>query len=568
MVRGRNDRNIRQGNSRGYGNNSPQPSVLTTIHHLRTEGYDVSDLMRQHEEKHRSFNTIIDGLRNEGYDVTDLVQQHNAKHPCCGVVSGPCGHDGSPSGGGPALGQLEVGGSFAPDSGQTRNTATDIPGIDQANTGGVVPGFGQTGNTAEPGERLPVRQTPSFGSGKGGITAHHRQDNKGHRGNKHYGGVSNPKPKASALSKHIQDYQGFLESQVAPTMAPESAPWGITWATGARMVEYVDERGQTATDIVNTSVYGGDQSRFACKADGNVIMGKARLPIDASELAQDVLKSTPCSEYIITIQPVQPERLESIKSKATMTRTVTHDRSGPDGKPLFTPGYVPVKRIDKCASCGSTTHLLATCLRAVRGFIAGCPICNSQTHSVDDCRGFKEMSLAEKVQLLVTKRGNMPAIWSKAKWYMLLHEYCGTAEFKDAEDITAFPWSTAFTKRFVSKDGGKSLAEGQKKFDAGEQTNGTMEVDPATSSYEAIFELYWKKNHIWPPNLGHLDAAIAAALAKPEAPYDNSNVNVMGSSDHTPGLMNKSLVKSVRYTIPITPQKAIQPEDSPKTLEV
>ncbi|KAM0339297.1 hypothetical protein ACHAPU_010976 [Fusarium lateritium] len=318
------------------------------------------------------FQAAMDRLRSDGFDVTGIEKQHEdrygaKKDPRGGDVSGPSDHDGSPSGGVPASGQTGAGGGFVSGFGQTSDTAAGSTGADQAkDSGGLVPGSGQDSNTAKnPGGWPPSRQPPrSSVSGRGGIQSYPHRGNKGQRGNKQYGGISKPSSQQPTVSSHGLKPKGFLQSQVDSQASSRHTPWEITWATRAHLIEYVDEAGRTATEVINTSVGGRDQSRFACSADRNSILAKGTTPRDAAELVEGLLKSTSCSGYTMILQPNQQDYIESVKSRATLTRTVYHDRRGPDGNPVIAPGFVPVKRVEKCGNCASITHIMANCLKS------------------------------------------------------------------------------------------------------------------------------------------------------------------------------------------------------------
>lgn len=102
------------------------------------------------------------------------------------------------------------------------------------------------------------------------------------------------------------------------------------------------------------------------------------------------------------------------------------------------------------------------------GTIKACPVCpNNGTHLADTCAAFDQLSIKEKVRLLVVSRGNMPAYNTRTSWYSYLEEYMKTP---GAEMPSSFPWTQAF-----SGDVGQLQKELDRTGDCSQ-----LPVDPAT----------------------------------------------------------------------------------------
>lgn len=76
-----------------------------------------------------------------------------------------------------------------------------------------------------------------------------------------------------------------------------------------------------------------------------------------------------------------------------------------------------------CDICLSKTHSLAQCLFAPRGYIIGCPMCNSRTHQVDHCNKYKRLLIEEKVKILISDRASLPPLLTDEPWDDLLWKY-------------------------------------------------------------------------------------------------------------------------------------------------
>ncbi|KAM0545569.1 hypothetical protein ACHAPJ_011269 [Fusarium lateritium] len=156
---------------------------------------------------------------------------------------------------------------------------------------------------------------------------------------------------------------------------------------------------------------------------------------------------------------------------------------------------------ENCIRCCSCTHTMPTCIEAVEGEVIGCPLCDSKTHLVDDCKIFKQMSLKEKFDVLVVSRANMAPFKTKSSWYFHLWNYLNSDESEGEPLPTAFPWSKEFAKAQSLDKRRNTIREIQKEFDAtGDEK--LLPVDPSTSSMEAIYKTFPELQDLpWPARL-------------------------------------------------------------------
>ncbi|KAF5644463.1 hypothetical protein F52700_2462 [Fusarium sp. NRRL 52700] len=140
-----------------------------------------------------------------------------------------------------------------------------------------------------------------------------------------------------------------------------------------------------------------------------------------------------------------------------------------------------------CANCGGQGHKLADCITTVRGYIKACILCDTDSHRTDDCDTFKELSLAEKVKLLVTDRAGKPGL---AQWSTLLYEFLEAKETRDIPPPTGFPWTVKFALEVFEGKHGKSVQDIQREFDATHDSK-VLPVDTTVRSLPDVWSYYW-----------------------------------------------------------------------------
>ncbi|RGP77296.1 hypothetical protein FLONG3_4594 [Fusarium longipes] len=147
----------------------------------------------------------------------------------------------------------------------------------------------------------------------------------------------------------------------------------------------------------------------------------------------------------------------------------------------------------RCVQCHSTEHFLKDCLFASCGYIIGCTLCNTLAHSVDDCQRFIDMSLKDKVRVLVHERAWRPVLKTAKPWWEYLREYALT---EDATIPLGFPWSCNFTIAKYDEDEGLYLPRLQRRWDQ-DHNEIHLVTDPMHKNGKAVALLYWY-GQIWP----------------------------------------------------------------------
>jgi hypothetical protein len=452
--------------------------------------------------------------RYRGLDLVTLQAQimrsNSTKSTGGGDVSGS-GHDGSSAGGT----------GIVPGSNQASNTGNKTG----PNPKPPGPGIGGFANAVSRGGK---GQTSSGGAGIApGSSQVSITDNTRHTG-------SNPKPSGSGIGNFApvvrhggRDRNSSVKGKSSGGISKEKYdkdkhPKGngqqsqasqalLTWVQESSEEVYFDEKtNRVAKRLVNNSIHGGHQERIGSIWHDS-IRGNVTSMEDVAELFTrgTQMYYPEVESFYVVITPVDDDHFNSVKANATRSSTTSSNGRDREGKVAIVPQFVtrePAVSRDECVICGKPSHDFTMCLKAPKGIIVGCPVCSSRDHKLDDCQAFNVMSLAEKVNAVVTQRGNMPAILSSKPWHMWLHEYCNSPGFAKTEAITAFPWSKQFAIKLHREQVGKKLPVLQASFDADPLQRELLPQDNATCSYEAIWKTYWKPAKLpWPQAIGDLD---------------------------------------------------------------
>ncbi|KAJ4251892.1 hypothetical protein NW762_011189 [Fusarium torreyae] len=201
----------------------------------------------------------------------------------------------------------------------------------------------------------------------------------------------------------------------------------------------------------------------------------------------------------LPVEPVFDDLEEFIKGEQVRLSTMhSTGRTGDSGRFAL---VSKKQQGEKCVRCSSHNHKLSKCIKAWEGNVVGCPLCNLESHLVDNCDKFEQMSLKEKVDVVVVSRGNMAPLRTKSPWYFHLWNYLGSEESEGIPLPTVFPWSEEFARDLSWDRRGKTIRSIQKKYDAtGDE--GLLPVDPATSSLEAIYKTFPGLRDLpWPERL-------------------------------------------------------------------
>ncbi|KAM0339295.1 hypothetical protein ACHAPU_010974 [Fusarium lateritium] len=326
-------------------------------------------------------------------------------------------------------------------------------------------------------------------------------------------GLSNQQPEAQGSrsgrgqGNHPPQGQGRGRKRDRQTRGRQGPP-PMPFASDSHSVQYVDKNGHTATRGVNTTLLGGNSNRYLADNFDGTMSGNIESARDFADLRQHLKERNPdATHFHITAVPYVGDTFETIKDRAVFMRTTYQRGRRPDGKADFMPAYLPVQPTDSgdtCLNCDSNSHVLKRCLKAKKGDIGWCTICNGK-HNVDQCERYQALTLTDKVTLLVKERVKMPSLRGTEKWWKVLHDFCNSPEFPGKDAFTHFPWSRKYARDLFATNGGELCRALQKEFDA---RNGNIDLLPSdgnTNSWENIYETFWKNAKLpWPQALGPL----------------------------------------------------------------
>ncbi|KAF5572308.1 hypothetical protein FPANT_13200 [Fusarium pseudoanthophilum] len=289
------------------------------------------------------------------------------------------------------------------------------------------------------------------------------------------------------------------QSQHVPDTAYECS-------TTAWMTRVCAADGFVATKLTPSGLGGGFGNNWhTSTADKGLWIHSEKLK-GLDKVAQRVVDDNPNAEgFQVIIAPVYPAKFAAIEERHTQKIVMNNNFVGHDGKPvgLFGRGIQgpseekPVAK-GECDLCGSKTHLLKDCvMRAYKGHVSGCPLCNNCRHGVESCDKFKAMTLQEQVQVLVQDRKDRPPLNTSKPWWRYLHEFCTPEEFVPGV-IAGFPWSPEFCRN----KGPKGMKKIQEDYDANSEGY-AFDVDEKTASFDKVYETYWQPNDMaWPAIFG------------------------------------------------------------------
>lgn len=165
-----------------------------------------------------------------------------------------------------------------------------------------------------------------------------------------------------------------------------------------------------------------------------------------------------------------------------------------------------------CANCHGDDHLITECVMAgPYGSVNGCPIHHDATHQVDDCPAFWALTTAEKVDLIIRKRGCRPPLRTSFAgfWYTVAL----VAEEDGIKLPEHFPWTLEYSREYASKEANK---QHMKICCTDGQWIGIIPVDPATETWDKVKESA-RKGTIRRP-MDHEMSALMKAMSRREPP--------------------------------------------------
>lgn len=251
-------------------------------------------------------------------------------------------------------------------------------------------------------------------------------------------------------------------------------------------------------DMVNRTKGGGPQHRIAAinPSEKGAFRVRTTNTADLATVGDFVQKASGAKAVYADIYPVHDNNAPFSRRRVNFQTKWAAATSGSAKKASTQSSSASSAKAAKarealakeCANCQSLDHKVVNCLWAPKGTITACPVCpNNGTHVADKCATFDQLSIEEKVRLLVVNRGNMPAYTNRTSWYSYLEEYM---KIPGAEMPGSFPWTPSYAKA-VSGD----VAQLQKELDrTGDYS--PLPVDPATKDWVTVRGVHAVVSHI------------------------------------------------------------------------
>ncbi|KAJ4179281.1 hypothetical protein NW755_012625 [Fusarium falciforme] len=338
----------------------------------------------------------------------------------------------------------------------------------------------------------------------------------------------------------------------------------VTFVPEIEVTKFVSEQGKTvAVRAVNRSLGGGHQDNIAAPNDrgGFVVVGNNPGPTNQ---IINMGMANGASAYVATIDFVydndvakarKNRQLEKVVESSSgrqgprprlpkgtfgegrpLAERVTEPEAEPEAAPVVEPASDPQPEPEpssepegrvvdmgnmgqyQCENCGGSGHNMDRCLKVPEGRLRGCTMCHSTTHCGDDCRNFHELTLQQKVKLLVYDRFSLPPLETKVNWFKWLRQWLSHPDSRDqdrsADVPSGFPWSEKFTVNLsLGQMPGVAVDALQAEFD-GHQDVARLPKDPATADFDAVHRTYGE-GHIYPDQPSTLRRAKDGRFGQP-----------------------------------------------------
>ncbi|KAM0236320.1 hypothetical protein ACHAP5_009401 [Fusarium lateritium] len=264
-------------------------------------------------------------------------------------------------------------------------------------------------------------------------------------------------------------------------------------------------------DLVDKSCGGDIERTFLANAKGEELRGLIRVPEHGERVIRLVQEKFDVDRVLIRVEnfdgdrvlmrvaPYRPDQIataQRTQTPLTVTSSggrVRHFKSYQEyvasQDSQTTTGSERPKIL--CGSCDSPSHTLDICLASNEtGVVKGCIFCNNCSHSTDGCAQFDELSLSDKVKVLVTERAGKPPLATVNSWWDYLLVWYRSSETLHEQPPTAFPWRQEFAARVNRGDLGKSVQDIQSEFD--QHDSSVLPVDNKMQTLSDVFYRYWK----------------------------------------------------------------------------
>ncbi|KAF5643760.1 uncharacterized protein FTJAE_3059 [Fusarium tjaetaba] len=335
-------------------------------------------------------------------------------------------------------------------------------------------------------------------------------------------------------------------TSIGPSLASKHGIQKRESDSGMSIVDSMQRRNSNAEiGLVNTSHGRGPQNRMVTgvltneleartdEPDGNQIITTPQAPLDTRQVAKTAEAAPPDriaeAERRIAEARRRNQRIEAYSSLGKPRRSRgTRTR----GDPLPRVTEVDSVAAILCAGCGSNTHTLKGCITTISGDIRGCVFCNNMSHATDACGQFMDLSMGQRVKLLVTDRAGMPPILTEVPWWVWLYKFLTTPHTKGQPIPDAFPWRTEFARDIHDgKRGSKSVQEYQSDLDRSHDIR-VLPPDERIQIMDDVFSNFWDvEGRVWPARLNELPSLTEANAETTTSAHGNINVDAPATAE-------------------------------------
>ncbi|KAF5533603.1 hypothetical protein FNAPI_12620 [Fusarium napiforme] len=351
-------------------------------------------------------------------------------------------------------------------------------------------------------------------------------------------------------------------TSIGPSLASKHGIQKRESDSGMSIVDSMQRRNSNAEmGLVNTSHGRGPQNRMVTGVHTNELEASIDRP-DGSQIITTPQTVLETRQVALSAEAARQDRIAEAKSRNELIEAYSSA-----GKPRRSRGtrnrgalqsrVTEVETVAEilCAECGSNTHTLKGCITTMSGDIRGCVFCNNMSHATDTCGQFMDLSMGQRVKLLVTDRAGMPPILTEVPWWVWLYKFLTTPHTKGQPIPDAFPWRTEFARDIHDgKRGSKSVQEYQSDLDRSHDIR-VLPPDERIQVMDDVFSHFWQKEgRVWPARLNELPIPTQTNTEGTSSAEGTANVDAP----------DKAEVQSLRDTVV---RQAIQLGEQDKEIE-
>ncbi|PNP79521.1 hypothetical protein FNYG_07137 [Fusarium nygamai] len=271
--------------------------------------------------------------------------------------------------------------------------------------------------------------------------------------------------------------------------------------TEVARLDKTNRDGTTTMEVVNTSLSGGITTNFEATTHSGGALGRTTRVAAITASAHQVQKETGARELCYQIEPVLDNRQRFIDANIMSVRTTAnHGRVRHGQVAAFQQRQVadisdqPDTR--RCVNCDSTSHSLKDCLRAYKGYIFACILCDKRDHLTDRCHQFASLNFKEKFKLLVLDRANKPPLGVKdeaLEWWIVLSDFVDSDQHSPEEQFVGFPWSPKYAEDVTWEDGGEYAIGLQREYEVAFDAS-LLPVQFSPNDIQSVWDRFWPRS--------------------------------------------------------------------------